>query len=169
MMRSLYLNEKGLTLTELIISLGISSLLLIFIISGSIFTKKYLSTWKNENRLYEELRFIGNEFYDNISRSKKILLFEDSTKIYYANKQNYTYVWTSKSFYRNQHKLTSNYISSIDLDISKIPLLNNYDSTILDSSRSGLYKVEITLQDVTGIKDSITLNIINNNEYYKNK
>lgn len=166
-MKSILLNNKGLTLAELIIALGLSSLLLIFIISGSLFMKRYLFIWKNENRLYEELRLINSELSDKLQKANRIELFADSLSVR-VDTTMFVYNWATNQLIRNTHIITPNYLSNIELNVRKIPLLNSADSIILDENRSGLYKIHIAIQDNYGQKDSLITIIKNNYVYYKN-
>ena len=71
-------NNKGVTLVELIVALGITSLVLVFVISGSLFIQKHLRDWKQADLLVEELAFIRQDLSQTIRTGRSVMLRQDS-------------------------------------------------------------------------------------------
>ena len=166
-------NNKGITLTELIVTMGISSILLIFIISGSLFIKNYIKKQNQNNKIYEELSFIQNELEKSISSGRSIVTQKDSLIVISKLGVITTYNWQNHTFTRNDHPLLSHGMSIESLSVQKIQLPKTGDSTILKQDvgqiKSGVYEVFIKISDSKQITDSINTIVLNNYETIKYK
>ncbi|MFH2037168.1 MAG: hypothetical protein ABIJ45_12255 [Candidatus Zixiibacteriota bacterium] len=90
-------DDSGLTLIELFVALLLVSLLMIFVVSGNLFVNKFISEWQDDNRLYEEGRFIlktiandiktSSEFY-RIDSSEFRLISDINDTVSYLNREN---------------------------------------------------------------------------------
>lgn len=152
-------NSKGLTITELIVTMGISAILLIFITSGSLFIKNYVQKQSQSSKIFEELSFVLKELESSISNGKEIVLKNDSLIVTSNSDKITIYNWGNNVFLRNNHILSSHGFRVDSLEIIKIQLRKTTDSTIfnqkINQTQSGAYKVFIKISDSKNHSDSI--------------
>ncbi len=164
-------NNKGLTITELIVTMGISAILLIFIISGSLFIKNYLKKQSQKSKIFEELSFVLSELDNTISNGRELVLKNDSLIVISKSGLQTTYTWMNKRFMRNSHNLSTSGMKIDSLGIHKIRLLKQANSTILNQkkkiTKSGAYELFIKISDSENRTDSLKTIIINNYENVK--
>ncbi len=164
-------NNKGLTLTELIIGLGITSVLMIAIISGSLFVEQYLNRWTGSSKLLDELAFVQSEITRNVEISRQVQIFADSIICTLPSARQRRYTWPDGHFYRDS-KLLSHKDFIIDSVVLRKMILHSGDSVSIleeakDSSVAGLYKLTVVVSDGKGSSDRLESIIKNHYEYIK--
>lgn len=116
-------NKKGLTLIELIISVGLSSILLVMIISFFISNVKNNTMINNLNELQYQAKIVNNYLYENIAQSN-YFSYSEATKTmqlrtYTNNIKDYELLTiklkSNGDLIENYNEL-ANYIASIDID-----------------------------------------------------
>ncbi len=164
-------NNKGITITELIVTMGISVLLLVFITSGSLFIKNYLKKQSQNSKIFEELSFVVDELSNSISSGRKITSHNDSMIVISNSGKRTSYSWVNKTFMRNNHNLTTNGMQVDSLAIRKIQLPKQPETAILKPDdkliQSGVYEIFLKISDKQNRKDSIKTIIVNNYEKVK--
>ena len=63
-------NNRGLTITELVVAMGIASILLVFVVSGSLFVQDYLQGWRHKDIIWEELVYLQRDLTELIASSR---------------------------------------------------------------------------------------------------
>jgi len=164
-------NNKGVTIVELIVALGISSILLVFVISGSLFVQNYIRGWSQTDKLAEELVFLSHSIQSDISSSRQILLRDDSLICVSPGRSTVTYHWKQGAITRNERSLIRSGFKIDTLSIGNLPLPESDSSRILEipkaTSRTGLYQIWLVVSDGQNEKDSITFLVKNAYEYLK--
>ncbi len=151
-------NESGMTLTELIIALGLSALLLILVVSGSLFVKKYIADWSDRDKVTEELAFVAQEILPKLESSQQIEVFDDSLLCHQTDGHTVRYNLVEGTLRRNDHSLTRVGLQVDLLDIHTIVLPNDTLIVTLQSAnvRAGLYSLTVAVSDQRGNADTLT-------------
>ncbi len=164
-------NDRGVTLTELIVALGISSLLLVLIVSGALFLRNYMNQWKRQDAISEELAFVRAEFSPTIRNSRSIQAFDDSALFTGMDGVSATYRWTDKYLMKDDRRITRAGLSLDRLAIARIGLSEPEKDTILTGidgqCARGLYRLNMVVSNERDERDSLTAIVRNNHEYYK--
>lgn len=151
-------NESGMTLTELIIALGLSALLLILVVSGSLFVKKYIADWSDRDKVTEELAFVAQEILPKLESSQQIEIFDDSLLCHQTDGHTIRYLIEDGSLTKNGHPLTRTGLQIDLFDIRTIVLPND---TLIDTLQStnihtGLFSFTVAVSDHRGNADTLT-------------
>lgn len=79
-------NERGLTLMELVVSLGLVAILMVVFVSGNIFVHKMLKNWSSGNILLEEREYIHSILSEYTASCDAIVqdTIDNSIKFYTA-------------------------------------------------------------------------------------
>ncbi len=151
-------NESGMTLTELIIALGLSALLLILVVSGSLFVKKYIADWSDRDKVTEELAFVAQEILPELESSQQIEIFDDSLLCHQTNGHTIRYSLVEGTLLRNDHALTRVGLQIDLFDIHTIVLPSDAPIDTLQSSNiyTGLYSFTVAVSDLRGNADTLT-------------
>ncbi len=163
-------NEKGVTLVELLVTLGVSAILIVFVVSGSLFIQKYVSNEQQASRLFEELSAISSELRTAIAKANRIQTYSDSLVCASDLNDQVTYSWHDSSFARNGHELLSTSFRLTSVTVEKLELPRPGDSTIYSNVRrysAGLYRVRVIVADKKGVRDSLTFTVTNEHEKTK--
>lgn len=158
-MRLYYVNnESGLTLAELIIALGLTSLLMVLVVSGTLFVKKYISDWSDRDKITEELAFATRELMPQIEDSRELDLYPYSLVCHTVTGARISYRWEGGVLRKDDHTLSRVGLKIDLLEIRTIPL--PADSTIATLSSAnidrGLYNLKIAVSDRRGNVDTLT-------------
>jgi len=160
-------NERGLTLTELIVALAISSILLIFVVSGNLFVQNYIRSWKQSDKIYEELAFVSSVISEAVFESRGINLYQDSLVCWSKTRDKTVYAWGDGSLDKNGAVLSRAGLRLDTLAIATLELQKEGDSVIFikgqDVRRCGLFEVYIVISDARNLTDS--LRSVVRNEY----
>jgi len=164
-------NERGVTLTELIVAMAITSILLVLIISGSLFVKDYIKRWQGQDKLVEEVVFIQKELTSNITTSHKISIHNDSISFITADCDNIRYTFEDNLLYKNGNNLIRAGFNVTQLQLQRIELSDHPNDSILTnkymSGITGLYKLNIRVSDDRGNTESLQTLVRNKYETYK--
>jgi len=158
-MRLSYINnQSGLSLAELIIALGLTSLLLVLVVSGALFVKKYISDWSDRDKITEELAFISQELLPQIEDSRRLDLYTDSLVCHTSTGTRIRYRWDGGILSKDEHT-----ISRVGLKVDLLEIRTNLlliDSTIdtLSSvnTNRGLYSLKVAVSDRRSHVDTLT-------------
>ena len=169
---SIIKNNRGVTLTELIVAMGISSILLVFVISGSLFVQEYLKSWKRKDKLFEELSFVATVLSKSIHEAREIHPYPDSLVCFSATRERTVYKWIDGHLFKNGNDLTRSGLTLDSLFVGSKGLPKSDNDSILtqgqDSRYSELYEVFVVVSDDKGsLSDS--LRSVVKNEYIISK
>ena len=166
-------NSRGLTLVELTVAMAITSILLVVMVSASLFVQRYLNNWQKRDDLSEELASLSSELAKPITTARQIRLFDDSMKTVSAGGQATTLDWHSGQLTRNGRSLTRSGIKIDSLSVARTALPNRRDGSTLEQVNSpqvpGVYEVFVRISDARAISDSLRVVVKNEYEYYKYK
>jgi prepilin-type N-terminal cleavage/methylation domain-containing protein len=171
MMQLRYLrNDRGVTLIELVVALAISSILLVSMVSASIFVQKFVSNWQKKDSLAEELAFVRQELAPRIASAKQIGMSQDSLMVLGSDRRLTVYTWHGGMLRAGGRSLLGPAFHLDSLAVSRI-VLRNYDpSPILKQApspqRSGLFELFIVLSSHKGQRDSLRVIVRNDYEYH---
>jgi Tfp pilus assembly protein FimT len=166
-------NERGLTLVELIVTMGVSSVLVIILISGSLFIQKFLNQWRQQGSMTEDIVFVQQSLAESIERAKLISIWSDSLSITLTNGTATEYDWSKGLLLRNNVRLLQSHISVRELTITDNTLTAATDSAILTTNiGAGIharFRINLVLRDERGLTDSLSFVVRNNYAYFKYK
>lgn len=164
-------NSKGLTLTELIIGLGITSVLMIAVISGSLFVQQYLNRWTGSSKLLDEMAFVQSEITRNVEISRLVQIFADSIICTLPSARQRRFTWPDGHFYRDGKLLSHKDFIIDSIVLSRMTLHPGDSVSILekakDSTVAGLYNLIVVVSDSKGSSDRLESIIKNHYEYFK--
>jgi prepilin-type N-terminal cleavage/methylation domain-containing protein len=171
MMRLRYLrNNRGVTLMELVVALAISSILLVSMVSASIFVQKFVSNWQKKDSLAEELAFVRQELAPRIAAAKQIGISQDSLMVWGSDRRLTAYAWHGGILRAGGRSLLGPAFHVDSLAVSRIVLQNNDPSSILKQVpsplRSGLFELFVVLSSHKGQRDSLRVIVRNDHEYH---
>ena len=159
MMRLCYVNnESGVTLAELIIALGLTSLLMVLVVSGALFVKKYISDWSDRDKITEELAFATQELMPQIEDSRALDLYPDSLVCHTVTGARIRYRWYGGVLRKDDHILLRVGLKIDLLEILANPLPIDFAKDTLGSANinRGLYYLKIAISDRRGNVDTLT-------------
>ncbi|MFZ1685715.1 MAG: prepilin-type N-terminal cleavage/methylation domain-containing protein [Candidatus Zixiibacteriota bacterium] len=165
-------NSRGVTLVELIVALAISSILLVAMVSASIFVQKFVTNWQQRDSLAEELAFVRLELAPRLSRACKIRSTGDTIQIVDRERQVTTYSWRGHRLTRDDRALLRPGFQLTSLRLAKIPLREIGSDTIFgqvnSNKPSGLYELWVAILSPRDQRDSLRVVVRNDYEYFKN-
>jgi prepilin-type N-terminal cleavage/methylation domain-containing protein len=165
-------NSRGVTLVELIVALAISSILLVAMVSASVFVQKFVTNWQQRDSLAEELAFIRSELAPRLSRAQRIRSASDTIQVLDHERRVTTYCWRGHRLTRDGRDVLRPGYQLTSLRLTKIPLRELGQDTIfgqVNSSRaSGLYELWVAILSPRNQRDSMRVVVRNDYEYFKN-
>jgi len=162
-------NEAGFTLTELIVALGLSALLLVFVGAGSLFVERYIHDWFDRNTVAEELALISSELVPRIQNAVSVSRFPDSACLVQSDGTMLTYAQSLGVLMRNGHRVTRTGLRVDTFRIAQhaLPDGQAIDTLPVNNPPTGLYALTVVLSDSKGNSTSLRTVIRNDYEYYK--
>lgn len=161
-----------MTLIELVVSLGLVSVLVVTLVAANIFVEKVLGAWSARSRLYEEREFIINALAEEITRCDSLTV--DSSQmlaVFYLPRD--SSVWKVKDdvLYRDGTRLTAPGIEISGMEISKLSVAGASRSLILPEGTKAaecLYTIELRLsfKGQSNVVQKITRN---SNTFFKDQ
>jgi prepilin-type N-terminal cleavage/methylation domain-containing protein len=158
-------NKKGVTLVELLVALGLSSLLVIFVFSLHLFSNKLVTEWTKKAEL-EDIALLSIETLKrDISKTKTLLAAEkEKIELINQNDKKITYEIRDQGLSRNGESLTKNKISVENLsfnyyhksELSQTGYLLAKDEKELDKNMNFRLDGE-ELEQISGVKISLSL------------
>ncbi|MEW6413253.1 MAG: prepilin-type N-terminal cleavage/methylation domain-containing protein [Candidatus Zixiibacteriota bacterium] len=152
-------NNRGVTLVELIVALALSSMLLIFVVSGSLFVQDFLKERKSRDNLFEELAFVSGEIATCVSSSRFVSPYADSLMCISSLNEATTYAWHDGQVFENDRALLRSGVHLDTMAIMRLDLPKYADSTILNKEQQGiplgLYEIYLVASDERNLTDSI--------------
>lgn len=152
-------------------AMGMTSVLALIVITGSLFIQKYINRWTGESKLLEEASFVQATLKSNIEAARTVNLFEDSLIVISPTQEKKTFVWHSGGFETNGKSLLKKEVTIKYLEISKIKLPVLDSLTKLPTSPevfyAGLYKLRVQVSEKGKKTDTLTVVVKNQNEYLK--
>jgi len=111
-------NPSGVTLVELMVSLFLTSLLLIFIVSGSLFIQRYIQTWKDDHLLVEDGYHTISSIVADLQKGRADVLIDSAGfKVTLPSGDSVRYKTKDELIYRNERMLLSPDVACRRLDL----------------------------------------------------
>lgn len=159
-----------MTLTELLVAMAISGVVLVAIVSATLFLQRYLAGWEKQDILSEELAFLAGELEKSAGQAIGIRLFQDSLRIETGGRL-ITYSWNDGIFQRNGDRLGRSGVSVTSLTLDEIGLRSGSADSILSTNGvtdpHGLYRLRIVVTSRGEKSDSLITILRNNHAYFK--
>ncbi|MBK7143315.1 MAG: prepilin-type N-terminal cleavage/methylation domain-containing protein [bacterium] len=163
-------NHKGMTLTELLVAMAISGVVLVAIVSATIFLQRYLAGWEKQDILSEELAFLAGELEKSAVQASDIGQFQDSLVINTSGRQ-ITYSWKDGIFMRNGIRFGRSGVSVTALALHEFGLRTAQADSILSTNGitdpHGLYRLRIVVTSRGEKSDSLISILRNDHVYFK--
>jgi hypothetical protein len=151
--------------------MALVSILLLAVVSGSLFFKRTLATWKERDSLAEELAYVHGELTSAIQSGEQIVLGDSSMIVWLPGKEATEYRWYYGEFSVNGKTLLTKGATVERLSIETVSLPDPALDTILNENdvqpTPGLYRLSLTLADSRGLRDSLKCLVVN--RYEQNK
>ena len=164
-------NHDGVTLVELVVAMAITSMLLIFIVSGSLFVQNYLNRWRQKDIVGEELTFLQTELSSAIRNARSIEVRQDSLILTTSSQIVTTYALASGVLYKNDKPLTRPGVRVDCVDLTSFELPHSKQTVNLSkdgiTNVNGLYRLVLCISDRRGNADTLSAVIRNSYEYFK--
>ncbi len=160
-------NNQGLTIIELIVSLAVSALLLMVVVSGTLFIQRYIADWKRRSTAIDELQFIRQEFVSKLRFSRDIEIYEDSLVLTSATFGKTIYTWHIGQLVKDERPLLSRNYLIEELAVNRYSLPSGQSDSILSPKFIGMYEVRVKVIDERENRDSIRFVVRNDYEFYK--
>jgi hypothetical protein len=157
-------NESGMTLAELVIALGLTSLLMILVVTGALFVKKYVADWSNRDKVTEELAFVRDELTPQLEAALTYRIFEDSILFQTADGTTKRYQVTDGILQKDGRQISRTGLTVALHTIPKNHLPENgLVDTLLARSQVGVYCLAVVVSDRHSNVD--TLRLVGRNIY----
>ena len=169
-MRLSYLdNEDGLTLIELIVTLGLSGLVLLLVVTGSLFVQKFISDWSARDKVTEELAFLSRELTPAIEASREVQTRGDTLLFVGRDLDSTLYTLVGGGLCRRGHRLSRTGLLVVTASIDAVDLHNwaEIDTLSQEKGPRGLYRLKLVVSDQRGNRDSLLTIVRNDYEYFK--
>lgn len=169
-MRSCCLNdEQGLTLVELLVALGLTGLVLVLVVTGSLFVQKFISDWSDRDKVTEELAFLNRELTPRIEESHSVEIRGDTVNFGYVGEVRTVYMLDSGGLSRDGRVLSRAGLNVETVEIAVLDLQNPaLEDTLKTEERPrGLYQLKLVVSDKRGNRDSLLTVVRNDYEYFK--
>lgn len=143
------INQNGLTLMELIVSMGLVSLLILMLVTGNIFVQKVIGQWSSGNRLYEEGEWVLGRLID-LTRTCDSLDsgWESNQVVFYFGPDSVNCIIENEALLIGGRVSHQRQVKAGELKIEKWPSTNQRNGYIFDNEEtfaSSLYQIEIKL------------------------
>ena len=151
-MRLLYrLNSKGITLIELLVAMGLSTMLLVTVISGGLFLEKYINRWRNQARFTEELVMVRQSTESLMNNSRRVILSDTSLACTALDASSQQLSWVDGILKLQGKPLLRNGVRVDSLSVTPLALHPEGSLDILSTddtpARRGLYQIRVTLSE----------------------
>jgi type II secretory pathway pseudopilin PulG len=164
---SYHLNSKGITLIELLVAMGLSTMLLVTVVSGGLFLEKYINQWKNQARLSEEIVLVRQTMESLMRDSRRVVITDTSVTCAYLNSSTHKLTWSRNVLSLQAKPLLRKGVLVDSFSITPLGLHHEVSPNILatDGSRHnrGLYQISVALSE--GNKQSRSATFIVRNRY----
>lgn len=159
-----------MTLTELLVAMAISGVVLVAIVSATLFLQRYLAGWEKQDILSEELAFVAGELEKSAGQASDISQFQDSLVVITSGRQ-VTYTWKDGIFMRNDRRFGRSGVSVTALALHEIGLQTAPADSILSvngvTDPYGLYRLRIVVTSRGEKSDSLITILRNDHAYFK--
>lgn len=164
-------NESGLTLAELVISLGLTSLLLALVVGGSLFVERFVADWSNRDKITEELAFICDEIVPRIESARHIASEADTLVFKKQEGHDQKYWLEDGELIRDGRPLTRAglHVDLLELDPYLLQNRSSQDTLSLSAGASALYRLTVAVSDNHGNRDTLVVAGKNSHETLKNQ
>ncbi len=157
-------NESGMTLAEVIVALGLTSLLMVLVVSGALFVKKYVADWSDRDKITEELAFIRDELTPHLESAAQFQSFTDSVFFRSAEGTTAKYRVTDGILTKGDRPLSRAGLKVMLLPMQPNPLPEDSIADTLTLNRHiGLFSLAVAVSDKRGNVD--TLRLVGRNRY----
>lgn len=162
-------NEEGLTLVELLVALGLSGLVLMLVVTGSLFVQKFISDWSDRDKVTEELAFLSSELVPRIESCREIEQQGDTLIFQYTGSALASYTRESGTLSRDGRQLSRAELNVETVEITALGLQNppSLDTLGQEALPRGLYRLKLVVSDQRGNRDSLLTTVRNDYEYFK--
>lgn len=162
-------NKSGLTIVELLVSLFLVSLLMVFIVSSYLFVQRFIGNWKNEISIYQEAEFLMGAIEKDIPRYRSHQIQDTALFLTDDIRETVTYIVTHGNLIRNYKVLNSKEFTVQSLDFKSFYFArSNPDSIFVIGGydyKRGLLLVRLTLQSKDMI-DSFQTTVVLSDENF---
>ncbi len=162
-------SNRGVTLVELLVSLAITAILLVMVVSGTLFVQRYVERWRRQNSRAEEVAFAAQLLSEHMASCTSIARYPDSIVFFDSAKERACYRWPDGQLQSDRQILLQPGYSFEHLAITPFPLPQESPDTILRAAqvtRPGLYFVRFAISDRSAA-DTCALLVRNFHEYYQ--
>lgn len=160
--------DRGLTLTELVVAMGASGILLLVVVSGSLFVQRYIEQWKSGHAVWEELLFVRQELTGTIAGATCVAAYDDSLVIAGAPFDSIRYTWPNGLLRRDGRSLLTAGFAIRRLTVEDFALPDVVERNILgvtDNSGGTDGRLRITVVITSEDDTSDSLEFVVYNEY----
>lgn len=161
-------NERGVTLTELIVAMAVTSILMVIVGSGSFFVQKYLHQWKKHDAVAEELAMVSEVIVGGVTKCQSMQVSPERIVFRSLDGDSTVYSLSESKLLRNGQTLSREEFDVEKLVVERMQLQTPGSDSILvvDSIRS-LYRVVVVVSNRSGQVDSVATVVRNDYEYFK--
>lgn len=165
-------NDHGLTLAELLVAMGVSSIVLVMVVTGAVFVEKYVSRWRQRSQLATEASFVRSTLEQAIQQGFQVVQAGDSLLIRHRNRQRDLFSWAGGQLKLNGRQLVRHGVVVDSLAVRRVHLSEADSAFIfvadtLGARRTGLYNVSAGLRDGRGHHYVTSFLVRNDHEYLK--
>ena len=137
-----------MSLIELLVALAISSILMISMISGTLFVQRFIYQWSAKNKLAEEAAFIAGDLRQIIENARVLKIFADSIETTTALGERNTRKWDGSTYLIKGRNAIAAKIQIDSIRIRKDNSEITQEPTLIDSYHN--YKLCVALKDQKG-------------------
>lgn len=163
-------SERGVTLIELIVTLGLTSLLLVFVISGVLFMQRYINVWQHEDLVAEDTAYLAATLSDYLEHCRALRNYEDSLVFEHMDGSSSVFRRTNSALYYRSRSLLRAGLRLDSLAISQFSLPMSSEDTLLFAGHpddvTGLYYLVIAVSGPQAA-DTFVAIVRNNYVYHK--
>jgi hypothetical protein len=162
---------EGATIVELVAAMGVASLLLVLVMTGSIFVQGYLRSWKQKDAVCEELVFLQCQLEQSIRTSRKIEVVADTIRFVSMSLVTSAYTVHSGTVFKDGRRLTQSGMHVECINVDRYPPKPDSAAAARTSDENrgyrGCYRLLLVVSDRQGNNDTLSSIVRNEYEYYK--
>jgi len=165
-MRSLLKNNRGFTLTELVVALGLTSILIVGVISSALFVRKFTADWSSRDKLADEAAFMRSEFNRQFHHVQTVDFVGDTLIILVSHSDSTTYLLRTGALWRGARKLTRPGIAVTSFELAPIDL-HNPESSLHYGEDNVFFQLDFSLTEGGNSQQNYQFTFRNDNVYHK--
>ncbi|MEW5859461.1 MAG: hypothetical protein AB1861_19070 [Cyanobacteriota bacterium] len=147
-----------MSLAELVIALGLSSLLMVLVVSGALFVRRYIADWSNRDKVTEELAFLKDELALKLESAVRVQIFKDSLAINLTDRNVIRYWVSNGTIFKDGRQISRVGFSVHLCPLPTILLLQDSTTDSLSAENTiGVYNLAVAVSDSHGNADTLRL------------